>query len=78
MKIKITLKDPDGVANSIYDAVESSVKEVPGLSEREREHLAEERRDNLEDTLGRWIRWGEYVTIEIDTDEGTARVVPND
>lgn len=73
MKIKIHLKDPDGVANSIDEAVRISVSEIAGLSDDERERLFEERRDAL--SIDRWVEYGEYVSIEIDTDEDTARVL---
>jgi hypothetical protein len=26
---------------------------------------------------GKWMRYGEYLTVEFDTDDGTATVVPN-
>lgn len=32
-------------------------------------------RKELERFLDRWITYGEYVTIEFDTDAGTAKVV---
>jgi len=74
MKLKITLKDPDGVYDSIQDAAESSTGDADGLDQDELEKLAESRREKLEEQCNPWIRYGEYVTIEIDTDAGTATV----
>lgn len=74
MKIKITMKDPDGAQDSIDRAIKESVADIEGLNDREREALIEVRSESLD--LSRWLRYGEYVTIEIDTDAGTAIVVP--
>lgn len=76
MKIKITLKDPDGVYESIKEAAETSVSAVDGLSKKEREELAETRAEQIKEDCGKWVEWGEYVTIEIDTEAGTATVCP--
>ena len=70
MKLKITLKDPDGVYESIKDAAESSTGDTDGLDDNELEELAQK----LEEQCKPWIEYGEYVTIEIDTDAGTATV----
>ena len=74
MKLKITLKDPDGVYESIKQAAESSTGDTEGLDNSELEELAETRREKLEEQCKPWIKYGEYVTIEIDTDAGTATV----
>lgn len=74
MKIKITLKDPDGVYESIKETAERSIGEVEGLSDSEIEGLAEKRQESLSEKCRKWIQYGEYVRIEIDTDAGTARV----
>jgi hypothetical protein len=72
MKIKITLKDPDGVSESLRDAAESSVPQ--GLTQSERESLTESRQERYGKACEPWIEYGEYVTIEIDTEAGTATV----
>ena len=74
MKIAITLKDPDGVYESIRDAANESVAGVSGLSGEEVEQLIEARREKIYDACAPWIEYGEYVTIEIDTEAGTAIV----
>lgn len=74
MKIKITMKDPDGVYESIEESIREDIARIEGLTEADREALIESRREALD--LGEWVEYGEYVTVEIDTDEGTARVVP--
>jgi len=74
MKFKITMKDPDGVYNSITDAAVASIAAIEGLSEDERETLEEGRRDEINDAASPWVKYGEYLTVEIDTDAGTATV----
>jgi hypothetical protein len=71
MKLKITLKDPDGVYDAIQDAVKASLKEIEGL---DKEELIENRHEKLGEQCEYWIKHGEYVTIEIDTEANTAVV----
>jgi hypothetical protein len=74
MKLKITLKDPDGVYEAIRIAAKDSLSEIEGLDESEREELLEARHQKLSEQCADWIEFGEYVTIEIDTDAKTASV----
>ncbi len=74
MKLKITLKDPDGVYDSIRDAAKDSVRAVEGLDDDEREELLGSRHDKIAEQCKPWIDCGEYVRIEIDTEAGTATV----
>jgi hypothetical protein len=67
MKILITLKDPDGVSNSLDDCARGHVQDPANM---------EDFKASLEDDIKKWVRWGEYVSIVIDTDKGTATVVP--
>ncbi len=77
MKITITFKDPDGVWESIEDATKNSLRDVSGdLSNDEFSTLVESRRERLMDSISTWVEYGEYVTIEIDTETGKAVVVP--
>ena len=77
MKLKITLKDPDGVYDSMQSAARESVSRVglaEGLSNIEVDTLVYSRHEKIAEQCRQWIRYGEYVTIEIDTDAGTAVV----
>lgn len=75
MKFRITMKDPDGIYECTEDAIKRDVAAIPGLSKDEREAVLEKRRDAVIDVRDRWFEYGDYVTVEIDTDAGTARVV---
>ncbi len=72
MKIRITLKDPDGIYECITDAIKATRPQ--GLSDSEWEDIAEERRSAI--SHSKFIEYGDYVTVEIDTDTNTAIVVP--
>lgn len=77
MKLTITLKDPDGVYEAIDDAAKTSLEgttAATALDKDEIEGLVEKRAAKLGEQCKKWIQYGEYVTIEIDTDAGTARV----
>ena len=74
MKFKITLKDPDGVGNSIQEAIKNDLPN--DLDENEYEELTESRKNLVEEAASKWIKYGEYITVEIDTAANTCVVVP--
>lgn len=76
MKIRVTMKDPDGVGDSIHEAAKASALKVDGLSAEEREDIQERRHGAYTELCSRWFEYGEYLTVEIDTEAGTAVVVP--
>ena len=76
MKFIVTFKDPDGPSDSIDEAARKSIAAIEGLSEPEREALEEKRIEALREATAKWFKWGEYVDIEIDTEAGTATVLP--
>lgn len=76
MKITITAKDPDGIANSLDQAAKDSAAAVTGIDNDERKQLVESRREEMEEDVKAWVEYSEYITIEIDTKAKTARVVP--
>ena len=61
MKLRITLKDPDGVWESLT-AVGLDPNEVGDMPE-------------INGALCKYVEFREYVTIEIDTEINTARVL---
>ena len=75
MKIKITFKDPDGVGNALDESVRNSLLPLAEqLSKQEFEQLVETRLEEVGDKIAKWIEYGEYLTVEIDTDTDTATV----
>lgn len=75
MKFQVQMKDPDTLHDAIDDAVAEDVKKL-GLSEDEADRLVELRRDKVAAVCQQWFAYGEYLTVEIDTDAQTATVVP--
>lgn len=73
MKVKITFKDPDGAIDGVRDAVQESLPD--GLDDDEYEKLLESRTEDTFDKLKQWLLWKEYLTVEFDTEAGTAVVV---
>ena len=79
MKIKIILKSPDAVNDSVRSAVEDQYRNEHNkhdeyLDDDEWVEINERVNALFNGPLHKWIAYREYVTIEIDTDAGTARV----
>lgn len=62
MKIPVHFKDPNGPHDSFKQAIRG---------------LSKEDADKVETAFHKWVRAGEYITIEIDTEADTATVVCN-
>ena len=75
MKFRVTMKDPDSLADAIKDAVRADVEKLEGFDEDEREDLVETRREKVAEICKAWFRYSEYVTVEIDTEAKTCVVV---
>jgi hypothetical protein len=74
MKLKIVFKDPDGVYECVRDAVQEALPE--GLTDEEMEELLTSRTEGTFNALRKWIEWKEYLSVEFDTEAGTATVLP--
>lgn len=80
MKFTIKMKTPDVVTRAVDDITESEHVDgaLEGASDNEIEEagwVVDERRDDLKKLLSKWFNYGECVTIEIDTEAGTATVL---
>ena len=75
MKIKITFKDPD----ALHDCIETSLDETDygNLSQAEVEAVRAIRHQEIRDLCATWFEYGEYLTVEVDTETETCTVVPN-
>jgi len=74
MKFTITMKDPDGVYESIEDVVSEIV--VGGLDSDELSDVRERRRVKIHELCRTWFEYGEYLRVEIDTEAQTCTVLP--
>lgn len=75
MKIKITLKDPDGFYESVRQAVSDQLASIDVISDEEREVLEESRIEAVNEKLSKWVEFNEYIYLEFDTDQETARIL---
>lgn len=76
MLLRITLKDPDRVGDAVQQAVQENVRGLSDLTAAEKDVIMDVRMEDTWTKLDEFIEYQEYVTIEIDTDAGTTRVVP--
>lgn len=84
MKFRINFKDPDGVHDSISEIIKDSLATLRAKVPEEfvledegfEEVYGDAKRKELEPTLDKWLRYNEYITIEFDTETGTATVIP--
>lgn len=67
------MKDPD----TLYDAISDAVGEIStGLSADATEKIKEVHKEEYRELASTWFEYGEYITVEIDTDLKTCIVVP--
>jgi len=62
MKIKLTFKSPDAVSDGILDA---------GISQR----TNPDEYDELYEQLSEWVRYGEYIDVEYDTETKEMKIL---
>lgn len=74
MKIRVTLKDPDCIYDGINEALDEELKNS-GLPEDEQQAVRELRLEKAQEVAGKWFKWGEYLTVEIDTDAKTCTAI---
>lgn len=77
MKFKVTMKDPDTPYDAIRDAVRDEVQTMENVDAEEKESISEIRYQRYAKTASKWFKYGELLTVEIDTDAETCVVVPN-
>lgn len=75
MIFKVYMKDPDVLHDGIEEAVDAALR-GSGLPDDEQEALREIRVEKAGDVAANWFKYGEYLTVEIDTEKETIRVVP--
>ena len=76
LKFRITMKDPDALHDAIQDAVREQINSMAALSDGEKGLLARSREEAVRNITKQWFSYGEYLTIEIDTQSQTATVCP--
>ena len=74
MKFRVSMKDPDTLADAIRDAVTEEIEKLC-LPEDEQEAILEVRFEKVSDVCRNWFQYGEYLEVEVDTDAKTCVVV---
>lgn len=74
MKIRVTLKDPDGFTDCVDEAIKDSVN-AEKLDDDEKDDVIDRRTEKVWKALEKFVEYHEYVTIEFDTEAGTATVL---
>ena len=69
MKLRINFKSPCSVDQSLLARAEAMAGDNPDPD------AVPNMMDHLRKEISHWVRYGEYCTIEIDTETKTARVV---
>jgi len=75
MIFKVYMKDTDVLYDGIEEAVDEQLKES-GLNAGEQEAVKDLRIEAAQEVASKWFEYGEYLTVEIDTEKETIRVVP--
>ncbi len=75
MKLKVMFKELDSLSDSIDEALKREQK-PSDISDDEQKYLHEMRREQVKKFTSRWFEYGEYLTVELDTDAQTCVVVP--
>lgn len=84
MIFSLTFKTPDVVYNTASELAAQALAQAradfpdnPDLQTKEDErYFLEDKVEETEAFLEKWIEWNECVTLEFDTEKGTAVVVP--
>lgn len=77
MKFQITFKDPDGVHDSITEVISDQLSHFQYLNNKlpNQDEVEQNWREQINESISKWVDYGEYITVEFDTDAGTATVV---
>ena len=75
MKFRVTMKDPDTLEDAVREAAKKSLSDIQGIDDEERESLIDQRVESNMKICKKWFEYGEYLTVEVDTDAGTCTVL---
>ena len=74
MKIRVTMKDPDALIDGVSESMIGL--KIAGLSEEENDTIKTKREEEVREELGKYFKYGEYLTVEWDTETKTITVLP--
>lgn len=73
MIFQVTMKDTDVLYDAINEALDEDLKD---MDPDEADALRDIRHEKLAEVASKWFEYSEYLTVEIDSDKATIRVVP--
>jgi len=73
--VTLLLKDADRIDIATANAVRQAVSRIDGLSVEEQNLIIPGRLEQLRKELEPWIKDGEYIKVEIDTELRSAKVL---
>ncbi len=65
MKVQLTFKTPDIIDQVLYTL----------LDEHDSTEVTDEMEEDIREKLSKWVKFGEYIRVEIDTEADTATVL---
>jgi len=74
MKIRLGFKTPDVVEYAVREAVEQEMAKVKDGHEDDVD--ADDLKYEAEQACKKFVKYGECITVEVDTDTGEAKVLP--
>lgn len=74
MKFTVSMKNPDALDEAIQDAVRKELAANDGIAADEVDLLMEHRTEKIREACKQWFQYGEYLTVEVDTEANTCVV----
>lgn len=75
MIFRVTMKDPDSLYDGIEEALDLPENRPTGIDDGEWKEVKERRKEKYSDIASQWFTYGEYLTVEIDTDKRSIEVI---
>lgn len=85
MKFQVTFKTPDALDEGIDGALDQwhaklkkdagAIESLESFTDEDLSTLRDRMRDKMRSAALNWISWGEYLTIEIDVEADTCKVL---
>lgn len=76
MRFTVTMKDPDARYEAVREAMKAERKKLAGtLLPSEINAVVELREEQATEFAGQFMQYGEYLSVEFDTEAGTATVL---
>lgn len=75
MKCKVTMKCPDSLDQAIYEFVNDILDQEDFEDQEDFKYEHERLVEKYKEKANKWFKWGELVTLEMDFEQNTCKVV---